>query len=139
MHGGVEGGRGDEERERHRLARPGLAAEQQVALGQPDRDRVAVLVDPEGERLPQRARRAPGHGGAGDRQRVAQEDRDVGQRGVGGVAHDPDVARTHGGGQRLARLVEQLGGEPGRQAKAQPLPGRDQPRCLRSAGSGRGG
>ena len=102
MHRGVEGGRGDEERQGHGLARAGLAAEQQVALGQADRDRVAVLVDAERERLPQRPR-GPGHGGAGTDERVAQEDRDVGQRGVGRLAHDPHLAGPDGGGQRLGR------------------------------------
>ena len=39
------------------LPAPGSPPEQHVALGQPDRDRVPVLVDPESERVPQRAAR----------------------------------------------------------------------------------
>ena len=66
-----------------------------------------------------------GHGGAGDDKRVAEKDRDVGERGVGGLTHDPDVTGADGGGQRLARLLEQLGGEARRQAKAQSPSGRD--------------
>ena len=83
VHRGVERGGGDEEREGGRLAGPGLTAEEQVALGQPDRDRVPVLVDPEGRAAPTATPAAPGHGGSGDRERVAPDDREVGQRGVG--------------------------------------------------------
>ena len=69
-----------------------------------------------------------GHGprGGRGRKRITLKDRDVGERGVGGVTDDPDVTRTHGGGQELARLLDDLGGEPRRQAKVHPLPGGDQ-------------
>ena len=46
----------------------------------------------------------PGPRRGGHRQRVAQDDREVGQRGVGGVADDPDLAGPDGGGQRLGGL-----------------------------------
>jgi hypothetical protein len=54
--GRVERRGGDEQRQRDRLARPRLAAHQHVALHQPDRHRLAVLVDPERDRVPQRER-----------------------------------------------------------------------------------
>ena len=47
----------------------------------------------------------------------------MGERGIGGVADDPDVSGPDGGGQGLAGLVDHLGGEPGRQAKAHSLAG----------------
>ena len=50
----VERRRGDEQRQRDRLARAGLAADQHVALNQPDLDGLAVLVDTERDRIPQR-------------------------------------------------------------------------------------
>ena len=50
----------------------------------------------------------------------------MGERGVGRVADDPDITGTDGGGQGLARLFDHLGGEAGRQTKAQALSGWDE-------------
>ena len=138
-HAGVERSGGDEEGQRHRLAGPGLAAEQQVALGQPDRDAVPVLVDPERERLPQRARRdGPRRGRAttsGSRRRIET----WASEALAGSRTTRTSRAPDGGGQGLARLLDHLGGEPRRQAKAHPLSGGDQSLCPRSAGSGLGG
>ena len=46
-------GGGDEEREGHRLAGARFAAEQQVPLRQRHLDRVSVLADPDGDRIPE--------------------------------------------------------------------------------------
>jgi hypothetical protein len=51
-HGRVEGGGGDEELGDGGLARPGLAARQEVALGEGDGDLVAVLVLADRDRRP---------------------------------------------------------------------------------------
>jgi hypothetical protein len=54
LHRGVEGAHGDQELEDVGLAGARLAAEQDVALGQGDRDLGAVLVGPDRDGLPQR-------------------------------------------------------------------------------------
>ena len=52
----IERAGGDQQRQRRRLARARLAADQHVALHQLDRHRLALLIDAERDRLPQRQR-----------------------------------------------------------------------------------
>ena len=136
---GVEGGRGDEERQGHRLAGPGLAAEQQVALGQADRDRVAVLVDAEGERVPQRALAAPGHGGAGtdsgSRQRIERwaSEALAGSRTTR-TSRAPMVAASVSAASSICSAVK-----PGGRRRSQALAGRDRLGALDPRDQARGG
>jgi hypothetical protein len=79
------------------LAGVGFAAQQQVAVGQGDRDLGAVLVQANGDRPPQRAR--PGlHQGPGNRagvgQRVGAHDDDPGVAGARGFAGDANLPRA---------------------------------------------
>ena len=134
----VEGGGGDEERQGGGLARSGLAPEQQVALGQADAHRVAVLVDAEGDGLPQdpgrdRPRRS------GHREGVAPDDGEVGDEALSGsrstrTSRAPMVAARVGAGR-----FDLLAREPGRHAQPDPLARPGWSRSLRPSGSGRGG
>jgi hypothetical protein len=103
-HRGVEGAHSHQELEHVALAGAGLAAEQEVALGQRDGDLGSVLVGPDRDGLPQRQppRRGqrPGHRGRVG-QGVAAQDNHLGVAGAGRVAGDPDLAHGQEGGDAL--------------------------------------
>ena len=71
------------------LPAPGSPPEQHVALGQPDRDRVAVLVDARERTGPTASAAGPARAERGPTSGSLRDDRDVGERRVGRVAHAP--------------------------------------------------
>ncbi len=66
-----------------------------------------------------------GHGGAGTDKGSRKRIETWASEALAGSRTHPDLAGPDGGGQRLAGLVDHLGGEARRQAEAQPLAGRD--------------
>jgi hypothetical protein len=102
---GVQGSHRDQELEDVGLAGPGLPTEQEVALGEGDGDLGAVLVDPDGDRLPQRQplgldQRPRHRGGVG--QRVTAQDDRAGVACTRRVAGDADLADGQEGGDALS-------------------------------------
>ena len=110
--GRVERRGGHELAERHRLARSRFAAEKQIALRKSDGHYRAVLVDADRNRIPKRQLRGvevrPGERLV-FRQRVPHHQREVCDRGVAGVAQDPDLAQSHARGECLGVVCEVVG------------------------------
>jgi hypothetical protein len=104
LHRGVEGAHGDQELEHVALAGAGLAAQEQVALGQGHGDLRTVLILPHRDGLPQR-QRARIDQRPGNRSRVGQritaQDHHPGVAGTRRVADHPDLAHSQERGDPL--------------------------------------
>jgi hypothetical protein len=109
LHVRVQGGGRGPERLGDALAGTGLASVEDVALDQREGDQLAVLVQADRDRLPQRqplggqVRPRPAFAGA---QRIADHDHDLGQAGVFGAAVDADLADAQERGDRLGLVLD---------------------------------
>jgi hypothetical protein len=113
-----------------RLARARLPADEHVALHQRDRDRLAVLVDPNRDRQPRGELGGVGVGPAprlGGLQRVAADDLHSGQAGVVADAVDADLADAQERGDRLGLLLDLGDGFAGRDPDQEPVAGQREP------------
>jgi hypothetical protein len=122
----IQGGGGRPERLGDALAGAGLAAVEDVALDQRERDQLAVLVQADRDRLPQRqplgaqVRPRPPFAGA---QRVADHHHDLGQAGVLGAAVHADLADAQERGDRLGLVLDLGDGLAGRHPYCQVVAG----------------
>ena len=122
-------------REGDGLAGPGLAAEEHVALGQPDRDRRSRPRRRRGRAAPTAIPAAPGHGARAPRAGPARGSRGGPSRRWSAsrttrTSRAPMVAASDSAASSSCSAVS-----PGGIRRSQALAGRDRPRCLRPAGS----
>lgn len=90
-------------------ARPGLTTDEHVALGEPELDGIAVLVDAERDRIPQRELNGGGVRPAqrvGAVERVATDECDRGESSICRAAGDPDLSDVQASSELLRASFE---------------------------------